>query len=66
MKINVNFTLELSDDEVRGMKRYLEDLGTDETIRDYVKSSAEAMILGEINERTYDMLRYDEPVGQDE
>ena len=41
MKIKIETTLELSEHDIASVRAQMEDLGiTDETLRDYIKSSA--------------------------
>lgn len=51
MKIKIQTTIDLSDDEIVAIKNYMYDLGiTDETLRDFVKSSCEGWAHGFVTE----------------
>jgi hypothetical protein len=51
MKIKIETTIDLSDDDIAAMKNYMYDLGvTDETLRDFVKSNSEAWAHGFVTE----------------
>ena len=47
MKIKIQTTIDLSDDDIAAVKNYMHDLGvTDEALRDFVKSNCEAWAQG--------------------
>ncbi len=51
MKIKIQTTIDLSDDDIAAVKNYMYDLGvTDEALRDFVKSNCEAWAHGFVTE----------------
>tara|TARA_X000001382_G_scaffold108191_1_gene83995 strand:- start:35 stop:220 length:186 start_codon:yes stop_codon:yes gene_type:complete len=51
MKIKIETTIDLSDEDIAAIKFYMDDLGIEgETLRDFVKSSCAAYAQGFVNQ----------------